>query len=301
MNVFSALLRRNCKLFFRDKGVFFPSLLAPLILLFLFIAFLGDVYRDSIRGVAASFGFTLANGAVESIAGGWLFSTLLSVCAVTVAFTANTVMVQDRVNGQAADFSVTPAPRAAVALAYFFATFLVTLTVCAVALTAGFVYLAAVGWELSAGDVLLSIVDTALLSLFGTALSSVVCHFLHSQGGVTAVQATVSAAYGFLCGAYMPMSSLAPWLARALSLLPGTYGTALLHERLMGGAIDAMQTSGAPQALADAMRTGFDCTVEFFGTAVPVWAEYLALALAVLALVALYVVLCAVRIHKKRI
>ena len=288
MKVFSALLRRNCKLFFRDKGVFFPSLLAPLILLFLFIAFLGDVYRDSISGVASSFGVTLASGTVESIAGGWLFSTLLSVCAVTVAFTANTVMVQDRVNGQAADFSVTPAPRSAVALAYFAATFTVTLTVCTVALAAGFIYLAAVGWELSAVDVLLSLVDTALLSLFGTALSSVVCHFLHSQGGVTAVQATVSAAYGFLCGAYMPMS-------------PGTYGTALLHERLMGGAIDAMAHDGAPQAMVDAMRGSFDCTMDFFGTAVPVWAEYLALVLAILALVALYVALCAVRIRKKRI
>ena len=65
----TALIARNAKIYFRDKGVFFPSLLAPLILLFLFIAFLGNVYRDSIQNVVAEVGFAISGGAVESIAG----------------------------------------------------------------------------------------------------------------------------------------------------------------------------------------------------------------------------------------
>ena len=289
--VFRALVVRNVKVFFKDKGVFFPSLLAPLILLFLFIAFLGNVYRDSIRSVAGM----LSDGLVESIAAGWLVSSLLAVCAVTIAFTANTVMVQDRVTGVCDDFTASPAPSYLVALAYFVSTYLATVLVCFVAMGAGFLYLAVAGWHLTAADVLLSVLDTALLVLFGTALSSVVCHFIRSQGGVTAVQATVSAAYGFLCGAYMPISSLADWLAKALSLLPGTYGTGLLHLHLMGSAIEAVTEEGLPQAAVQGLKEGFDCTVSFFGEAVPVWTCYLVVAGAAILLVLLYVLLCARR------
>ncbi len=289
--VFRALVVRNVKVFFKDKGVFFPSLLAPLILLFLFIAFLGNVYRDSIRSVAGM----LSDGLVESIAAGWLVSSLLAVCAVTIAFTANTVMVQDRVTGVCDDFTASPAPSYLVALAYFVSTYLATVLVCFVAMGAGFLYIAVAGWHLTAADVLLSVLDTALLVLFGTALSSVVCHFIRSQGGVTAVQATVSAAYGFLCGAYMPISSLADWLAKALSLLPGTYGTGLLHLHLMGSAIEAVTEEGLPQAAVQGLKEGFDCTVSFFGEAVPVWTCYLVVAGAAILLVLLYVLLCARR------
>lgn len=38
---------RNMKLFFKDKGMFFTSLITPLILLVLFFTFLGNVYRDT--------------------------------------------------------------------------------------------------------------------------------------------------------------------------------------------------------------------------------------------------------------
>ncbi len=293
-----ALVARNCKIFFRDKGVFFPSLLAPLILLFLFIAFLGNVYRDSIRSVVA--GFPIPNGLVESIAGGWLVSSLIAVSAVAIAFTAATVMVQDRALGRADDFAVAPVSPGILALAYFLSTFLVTALICFVALAAGFVYLAVVGWHLSVWDVAASLLDTLLLVLFGTALASLVCNFVHSQGGVTAIEATVSAAYGFLCGAYMPFGNLAPWLRDVLMLLPGSYGTGLLHLHLMGGAIDAVTGEGVPEALAAALKKGFDCTLECFGAEVPIGVCYLVLILAIALLLAVYIGIQVFRGRRKR-
>ncbi len=293
------LVRRNIKVFFRDKSVFFPSLITPLILLFLFIAFLGDVYRDSIRSVVE--GFPISDSLVESIASGWLVSSLVAVCAVTIAFTANIIAVQDRVTGAADDFRISPVSRPVLALSYFVSTFLVTLLICLVALLAGFLYMGVAGWHASVTDVLFTLLDTVLLSLFGTALSSIVCHFVRSQGGVTAVQATVSAAYGFLCGAYMPIGSYAGWLGTVLKCLPGTYGTGLLHLHLMGGAIDAVTEEGLPAALAEGLKSGFDCTLTFSGTAVPVWVSYLVLAGAALVLTLVYVYLCSRRMRARSV
>ena len=41
------LIKRNIKLFFKDKGMFFTALITPAILLVLYATFLGNVYRDS--------------------------------------------------------------------------------------------------------------------------------------------------------------------------------------------------------------------------------------------------------------
>ena len=50
MTGLSALIRRNIKLYFKDKGMFFTSLITPLILLVLYGTFLSNVYEDTFRG-----------------------------------------------------------------------------------------------------------------------------------------------------------------------------------------------------------------------------------------------------------
>lgn len=292
------LIRRNCKLFFQDKGTFFSSLIAPLILFFLFVAFLRNVYTESLMGILPE-GAEVDASLVEGFAGGWLMSSLLAVCSVSIAFTANMIMVQDKVTERLSDFSVSPVKKSTLALGYYISTALVTLLICGVALLVGFIYLAIVGWYLSALDVFLCILDVVVLVMFGTALSSIVCYFLKSQGGMTAVEVIVSAAYGFLCGAYMPISSLADGISHFIMFLPGTYGTSLLHEHFMGGAIDELGEIFSPQ-YAEGARKGFDCILEFFGSDVPEWVCFLVIALSVAALVGIYVLICTLKRKQKR-
>lgn len=291
------LIARNCKVYFRDKSVFFTSLIAPLILLFLYITFLGSTYSNSLTNmVEENFGVTLESGVVKAFAGGWLMSSLLAVCAVSIAFTANMVMVQDKVTGRIDDFLVSPVPKSYLALGYYISTTLVTLAICGVAFVAGCIYLAIVGWYMSAADVFLALLDTILLVMFGTALSSLVCSAVKSQGGISAVQVIISAAYGFLCGAYMPIGSVSDWLASVLKFLPGSYGTVLLHEHFMGASIDAMPNI---PGLKDAVRLSFDCKLDFFGHDTAAWACYLVITLAALLLAGGYILLLSLKRRKK--
>ena len=50
MTGLDALIRRNTKLYFKDKGMFFTSLITPLILLVLYSTFLSSVYEEMFRG-----------------------------------------------------------------------------------------------------------------------------------------------------------------------------------------------------------------------------------------------------------
>ena len=47
MVVLIELVKRNLKLYFKDKGLFLSSLITPLILLVLYATFLAKVYKDS--------------------------------------------------------------------------------------------------------------------------------------------------------------------------------------------------------------------------------------------------------------
>ncbi len=288
------LIRRNCRLFFRDKGMFFSSLITPIILLVLYVTFLGNVYRDSFTGALPE-GFVIEDALLNATVGGQLISSLLAVCCVTVAFCSNLLMVQDRVSGARRDLAVSPVRPSTIAVAYFCASALATLLISLTALAACLLYLALTGWLLRAGDVLFMLLDVALLTLFGVALSSCVNFPLRTQGQGSAVGTIVSAGYGFLCGAYMPISNFSSGLQKVLSFLPGTYGTSLLRNHALAGAYREMARVGFPAEVIEAIRDSIDCNLYFFGRSVSIGGMYAVLVGATLLLVGLYVLLNAVR------
>ncbi|MBQ3084372.1 MAG: ABC transporter permease [Clostridia bacterium] len=270
MKTMLALMRRNIKLFFKDKGMFFTSLITPLILLVLYTTFLGNVFEDSVRQAMGEAGGIISDGLINGFVGGQLVSSLLAVSCVTVAFCANMLMVQDKFSGARRDLTITPVKASVLSLSYYIATALVTLVISLVALGACLIYIVNTGWYLSMSDVLYLILDVFLLSMFGTALSSVVNFFLSTQGQVSAVGSIVSAGYGFICGAYMPISSFGEGLQTVVSFLPGTYGTSLFRNHAMQGVFEAMEQDGLPQQVIDGLRDMTDCNPELLDHAVTV-------------------------------
>ncbi len=290
MRGLGTLIWRDTKLFFKDKGMFFTSMVTPLILLLLFVTFLGNVYRESFSSLLDACGIAVDNSLMEGFVGGWLFSSLLAVCCVTVAFCSNMLMVQDKVTGARMDLTMAPVRSGTLAMGYYISTALSTLLICLVALAACCIYLGKVGWYLSWQDLLLTCLDVFLLTMFGTALSSVVNHFLSTQGQMSAVGTIVSAGYGFICGAYMPISQFSDGIQRCISFLPGTYGTALLHNHLMRGAYGELEEL-LPQQAMDSLREAFDSDLYFFDKEVSIGGMYGVMAVSVAALVAVYVLL----------
>lgn len=300
MTQLCALIRRNVKLYFKDKGMFFTSLITPLILLVLYGTFLSNVYEDSFRSALEAAGASVPDRLIGGCVGGELASSLLAVCCVTVAFCSNMLMVQDKVSGARHDLTITPVRSGTLALGYYIATLLSTLLVCYVATGVCLLYLAKVGWYLTGGDVLCLLLDVLLLVLFGTALSSIVNHFLSSQGQISAVGTIVSAGYGFLCGAYMPISQFSEGLQKLISFLPGTYGTSLLRNHALRGVFGEMEAQGFPAEAVETIRDAVDCNLYFFGDRVEPGSMYAVLGGAVVVLIAVYVLLNVLRGAKQK-
>ena len=291
------LIYRNCKLFFKDKAMFFTSLVTPMILLVLYATFLGKVYRDSFASALPE-SMEVSQKLINGTAGGELLSSLLAVSCVTVSVCCNALIVQDKVTGARRDLTMTPVRRSTLALSYYFATLISTAIICLLALGAGLLYLGKVGWYLSAGDIFLLVSDVLLLVLFGTALSSVLNFFLSSQGQISAVGTIISAGYGFICGAYMPISQFGSGLQKIISILPGTYGTSLLRNHALRGVYEAMETEHFPPEAIESIKDSIDCNLYFFGTKVSTPAMYGILCGAIGVLIAVYVLLNL--LHKSR-
>ncbi len=287
---FKALLKRNVKLFFKDKGLFFTSLITPAILLMLYATFLGNVYRESFSTVLPE-GQSFDKSLIDGCVGGQLISSILAVSCVTVPFCSNMLMVQDKVNGSIRDITISPVKASTVSLAYYCATLISSFTICFAATGLCLVYVSVVGWYLSLADVLLILLDVFLLVMFGTVLSSVINIFLTSQGQMSAVGTIVSSAYGFICGAYMPISQFSDTLQKIISFLPGTYGTSLLRNHALNGCFDAMKKAGVPTAAVEELRGVVDCDVSFFGAVVPQGAMFAIITATVAVLIGVYLLL----------
>lgn len=267
MKAVISLVNRNRKLFFRDKGMFFSALITPFILIVLYATFLAKVYKDSFTSAFPE-GFTITDKLIEGTVASQLVAALLAVSCVTVTFCVNLTMVQDKASGARKDFNVSPVSRSKIYLGYFIATVLNSLMVNGLALVIGILYIGKMGWYLSFMDVLWVIFDEILLVLFGSTLSSIISYPLTTQGQMSAVGTIVSAGYGFICGAYMPISNFGSGLQKALSYLPGTYGTSLIKNHMLRGIFEEMESEKLPDELITAIRETLDCNPQFYGNVV---------------------------------
>lgn len=299
MKTFVSMTKRNVKMFFKDKGMFFTSLITPAILLVLYATFLAKVYRDSFSSNLPE-GFEVSKSLINGMVGGQLVSSLLAVSCITVAFCSNLLMVQDKVNGVRKDFNVSPIKQSTLAMSYCVGTLITTLIVGFVSAGICFVYIACVGWYLSFADVLLVLLDMILLSMFGTILASIVNMFLTSNGQASAVGTIVSSGYGFISGAYMPISQFGVGLQRLLLFLPGTYGTSLLRNHALNGVYKKMASTNFPPDVIEGIKDSVDCNLYFFGNKVSLGAMYAVLITSIVVLVGVFVLINKLRKTKAK-
>lgn len=269
MKAVVALIKRNRKLFFKDKGMLFSSLITPVILIILYATFLAKIYKESFQSAISGM-VTVSDKLINGTVAGQMTAALLAVSCVTVTFCVNLTMIQDRANGTRKDFNVSPISRAQLYLGYFIATVENSLMINGLALVICLSYIYKMGWYMSVADVLWVMLDLIILVLFGSTLSSIICFPMTTQGQLSAVGTIVSTGYGFICGAYMPISNFGTGLQKVLSYLPSTYGTSLMKNHMLNGIFAEMEKENIPKEMITAIKETLDCRPQCNGHVVSV-------------------------------
>ena len=278
---------RNIKVYFSDKGMFFTSLITPAILLILYSTFLANVYKDAFISAIPD-GIQISNKLLNGLVSGQLVGSLLSVSCITVAFCSNMLMVQDKVNGNLKDLIITPTDKKTLAISYFLASFISTLIVNLFALGLCLIYIAINGWFMNTNDILLIVLNVISLTLFGCILSSLINSFLSTQGQISAVGSIVSSMYGFIAGAYMPMSQFGTGLRNALLFLPTTYATALMKNSVMESTFRELGKI-IPNDVINRLKESIDIRLIFNNNVVSISTMYLIVIITIFILFMLYI------------
>lgn len=264
--VLGNLIRRGLKMYLSDKMAVFLSILSPLIILFLYLMFLGDIQYDSVmsklNGLAAS------DDAVHAFIDGWMMAGALAVSCITVSFCAQYLMINDREGGATQDMLTSPIKRGVLSVSYFIVNLVITAVIVGIIATLALIYLAATGWYLSGADVG-KLIGILLMSIISASLfTTIICMLFRTQSAHGGASGILSAVIGFFIGAYMPIAVFPKAIQYFVLFMPGSYSAGVLRNVFMRGAMEGI-LEGLPAPAVDAVRQGlmesFSMQMDAFG------------------------------------
>ncbi len=260
------LTKRNVLLFYQNKVRVLFSLLAPLLILTIYVLFLGKMQQDAVLSMIEEMGnFTLESREVRILVDSWMISGVLGVACLTVGLNSMLCMVSDKETNVIADFTSAPLRPVKVLLSYFFSGFIITFGLVFIVLIICITYLSFVsGYFFTLTEIFELILILILSTLSSVMLIAIIMSFFKAVSSCAAFTGIFSALVGFLIGAYLPLSMLPTGVQNLANLIPGSHSTGLFRQILLDRAIGNLSSS-VPTEFVDYMKDTYGYNLELFG------------------------------------
>lgn len=273
MRTTRALVIRNLRIYARDRMGVFLSLLSALILLLLYVLFLGTLQVDNLTEKFPDVNTDTVSAYVSS----WVFAGIIMITTFTTGFAALGTYVDDRVTGRFKEFRVSPVRRSQLIVGYQVSATIVSLAMSYIVMAIGILLLKLMygAWP-GAVNVLVAAGYTALLSAAFSALSSWAITFVATNGTFTAMSTIMGTLLGFLAGAYLPLGVVSENVRNVINVLPFSPAAMLLREPLAGTALDKLSPY---DEATKAVRTYYGHTLTVGSTEILPWMVVVVLAI----------------------
>ena len=221
----SILLKRNITLYFRDKINLLLSLLAVIIIIVLYVLFLGNVWGDEvIRALPEA----------DILRYSWLAAGILAVATVTTSMGAFAVIVDDRTKKINKGFYASPIKRIHITSGYILSALTVGVIMTVITAVPLGVYIVAIGGEPLTLIVYVQILGLVVLSsLSCTAFVCFIVSWLKSNSAFNTVSTILGTLIGFLMGIYLPIGMLPEAVQTVIKLFPPSHAAMLLRQAIM--------------------------------------------------------------------
>ncbi len=249
MNAVKALTIRNLKLFFRDKPLVFFSFLSVIIILGLYVLFLGDINVSNIRSIIGQ-----DIEGIDALVYGWMLPGVIAISTITLSLGNMGRLVDDTKDETLSDFMVSPINRIQLVLSYVLSTIIIATMIDVLMFAASVVIVKLKGGPIldlnqilsSLGLILLLIISSSLLSLF-------LASFIRSPNTYGVANTIVGTFIGFVTGAYMPMGIMPKVIQDVFNSLPVSQGASLLRQIFLRDIIKEV-FNGAPESVVQDYR-----------------------------------------------
>lgn len=273
LHAYRGITLRNIKVYMKDRLTIVLSMLTQIIILALYLLFLKNNYVDGIKEAVDAFGNLdnlITDNDINAIVNSWLVSGVIGTSVITVALNSLSVMVSDRHEKISYDYGAAPVKNHTVVLAYFSGAAINTFLVSSILMTAGLMFLHFLNNINYTLLQLLSIYGiVALGSISATLILMFIASFFKKNSTLSAFGIMVSAAIGFIIGAYIPVSQFGESVQTAVNLVPGSQVAGMLRNLIIQPSIDNVNTAlgGIDNgAFAEAMNTMFSTKMQIFGS-----------------------------------
>ena len=236
MTGFIGLTKRNLLLYFKDIPAVIFSLLTSIIVFVLYLIFLKGTFVDSIESSMTGLEAFIKSEDVNTLVSAILLVGILGSALITVPYSCLSIVVKDKENKIDYDILATPIRRWQIIFSYFVSAVISAFIVTSLILTIGLVILG------SKGDMNMSVFDIAetygiilLGSVSSTAIFLIISMFFKSSSASSAFFGMLSAASGFVIGAYIPLSQFSENVQTICNIFPATQITVLLRNNLLSG------------------------------------------------------------------
>ena len=241
------LIKRNLLLFFKDWQSILFSLLTSIIVLVLYLLFLKGTFVVAINkemeqypGLASM----VSEKDIDMFANLLLLTGILGSAMISVPFSCITTLVRDRANKVDYDILATPMKRGQIIFAYFVSAVLSSTLLTGIILTIGLVGIRMQGnIYMNASQVVKAFSIVALGSISASAIFMIIVLFFKTVSACEAFFGILSAASGFVIGAYIPISQFSNGVQTVCNLFPASQITIMLRNILLNGLLEHINTS----------------------------------------------------------
>lgn len=225
-----SLVKRNLKVYFRDRASVFFSLLSVFIILGVYTLFLGrslTIYTEHMVGENARF-----------LMGSWIMAGVVAVTTITTANAAFGVMVEDEALKRLRDFKVSPIKRSHLVISYVFSAMIIGFMMSLLTFVIAEVYLYFDGGSFLGFLSILKVLLVILLSVFsGSALVFLISVFIKSQNAFATASSIIGTLIGFITGIYIPIGNLPTAVQTVIKIFPTSHSGVLIRQIMMEKAL----------------------------------------------------------------
>ncbi len=260
------LVARNLKIFFRDKSSVFFSMLGVIIIIGLYVLFLGNLMTASLEAIPE------IGDDARSLMDSWIMAGVVAAATITTCMGAFGIMIDDKAKHIIKDFRISPVKRSTLLLSYILSTVIVGIIMSLFTLALAEVYIVVYGGKLLS---LVAFLETIGLIVLSVACSSSIVFLItsgiKSQNAFGTASTILGTIIGFLTGIYIPIGQLPSTIQVIIKIFPVSHAAALLRQVMMNNIVPSGD-------IPEYLKTYLGMNFEVDGTIFPVWAHLLVLA-----------------------
>lgn len=300
MEQFFTITGRNLKIYFRDKGAIFFSLLSMIIVICLMMFFIADSSVEGILGILEQFPGRDAVADEKNatlLVLSWTFAGIISINAVTVTMAVYSVMIKDRVTGKLNSIYTAPVSRTIITAGYMAASWIASVCICTLTLVITEIYGVSQGMEAFSAMTHMQLVGMIMVNSFVyAALMYLLAMAAKTEGAWSGIGTVIGTLVGFLGGIYIPIGSASETIGNLMKCTPIIYGASMFRTVMTKDIVETT-FAGLPEEIVSEFRSVMGITLDVFDKEIGITEEWLLLL--VCGIIFLVIGVCMLKYSKK--